>query len=268
MRNILWICLGAALLITSCGSKQTAERAITSSESATSEPAVAIPVADSIGSAAVIRTAELRLQFDSLLKARQSLSLLVRKYQGYIAHEQESRYDGRLENRLEIRVPQLALTALSEEICSKAKYVEQKELNVDDVSMEYTDVQARLQAKQELEKRYLQLLQRTGKISEMLEVEQQMNVVRSEIEVMQGRLNYLNNKVATATLTVSMYELLPSSLPPQRGFLERAAENFTQSFHLLQEALLLLISLWPLMLIPAIVVTILFSRRKKPTIAA
>lgn len=263
MRNILWICLGAALLITSCGSKQTAERAIASSESVASEPAAAVSVADSVGSAAVIRTAELRLQFDALPKARQSLSVFVRKYQGYIAHEHETRSEGRLENQLEIRVPQQALAALSEELCSSAKYVEQKELNVDDVSMEFTDVQARLKAKQELEKRYLQLLQRTGKISEMLEVEQQMNVVRSEIEVMQGRLNYLNNKVAMATLTVSMYELLPVTSSPQRGFLTRAGENFVSSFHLLTEAILFLISLWPLALIPGLALLVIrISKRK------
>lgn len=100
MRNILWIGLGAALMITSCGSKQTAERAIASSESVASEPAAAVSAADSVGSAAVIRTAELRLQFDAMPKARQSLSVLVRKYQGYIAHEHETRSEGRLENQL------------------------------------------------------------------------------------------------------------------------------------------------------------------------
>lgn len=268
MRNILWICLGAALLITSCGSQQTAERVFASSESVAAEPAAAVSVADSVGSAAVIRTAELRLQFDSLKKARQSLSSLLRKHQAYIAHEHEALNAGRLENRLEIRVPQHSLITLTDELCSAAKYVEQKELSVDDVSMEFTDVQARLKAKQELEKRYLQLLQRTGKISEILEVEQQMNTVRSEIEVMQGRLNYLNNKVAMATLTVSMYENIAVASSPGRGFFVRAGENFVRSFSILKEAMLFAIALWPLLLIPAVTLLILRLRKRKPSLSA
>lgn len=259
--------LGAALLITSCGSKQTAESPIASSESISVNQTSTASVADSVGSASVIRTAELRLQFDSLKKTRQSLSYLMRKHQAYIAHEHEGLHTGRLENTIEIRVPQQSLTPLIDELCSTAKYVEQKELSVDDVSMEFTDVQARLKAKQELEKRYLQLLQRTGKISDILEVEQQMNIVRSEIEVMQGRLNYLHNKVAMATLTVSMYEIIAVSAPRDRGFFTRAGENFIRSFSFLKETILLAITLWPIFLITGTALLILRQRKRKLSVS-
>jgi hypothetical protein len=265
MRNILWIMLGAALLITSCG---TSEKPDASSESISVNQATTASIADSVGSASVIRTAELRLQFDSLKKTRQSLSFLLRKHQAYIAHEHEGLSTGRLENRIEIRVPQQSLTPLIEELCTSAKYVEQKELSVDDVSMEFIDVQARLIAKQELEKRYLQLLQRAGKISEMLEVERQMNIVRSDIEVMQGRLNYLQNKVAMATLTVSMYEIIAVSAPQGRGFFTRAGENFIRSFGFLKETILFAITLWPILLITATTVLILRQRKRKLSLSA
>jgi hypothetical protein len=265
MRNILWIMLGAALLITSCG---TSEKPDASSESISANQASTASVADSVGSASVIRTAELRLQFDSLKKTRQSLSFLLRKHQAYIAHEHEGLSTGRLENTIEIRVPQQSLSPLIEELCTSAKYVEQKELSVDDVSMEFIDVQARLKAKQELEKRYLQLLQRAGKISEMLEVERQMNIVRSDIEVMQGRLNYLHNKVAMATLTVSMYEIIAVSAPQGRGFFTRAGENFIRSFGFLKETILLAITIWPILLITATALLILRQRKRKLSLSA
>ena len=257
--------LGAALLITSCG---TSEKPDASSESISANQASTAPIADSVGSASVIRTAELRLQFDSLKKSRQTLSFLLRKHQAYIAHEHEGLSTGRLENRIEIRVPQQSLTPLIEELCTSAKYVEQKELSVDDVSMEFIDVQARLKAKQELEKRYLQLLQRAGKISEMLEVERQMNIVRSDIEVMQGRLNYLHNKVAMATLTVSMYEIIAVSAPQGRGFFTRAGENFIRSFGFLKETILFAITLWPILLITATALLILRQRKRKLSLSA
>lgn len=261
MRNLLLITLGSALLITSCGKNEKFNIATESSA-----PAIASSdqtVTDSVGSGMVVRTATLRLQYDSLATGRKNLSLMLQKFGAYISHENDVRYSGTHEIKMEIRVPQRSLTAFADELCSGAKFIDQKELNTDDVGLEFTDLQARLKAKQELEKRYLQLLQRTGKVNEMLEVEQQMNIVRSDIEVMQGRINFLSNKVAMATLTLSMYEFLPVTDAPERGFFARAGENFIHSYHLLLEVLLLLISLWPMLLIPALVIIILVIRRKK-----
>ena len=266
MRNLLLITLGAALLITSCGKNEKFNIAAESSA-----PAIAassdIAVSDSVGSGMVVRTATLRLQYDSLATGRKNLSLMLQKYGAYISHENDVRYSGTHEIKMEIRVPQRSLTAFADEVCSGAKFIDQKELNSDDVGLEFTDLQARMKAKQELEKRYLQLLQKAGKISDMLEVEEKMNIVRADIESMQGRINYLSNKAAMATLTVSMYELLPASTSPTRGFFARAGENFKHSFQVLIEVILFMISLWPLLLIPGIAIpVIMISRRKIKTV--
>jgi hypothetical protein len=52
----------------------------------------------------------------------------------------------------------------------------------------------------------LELLKRTGKLSDVLEVERELARVRGEIERSQGRLRHLANKVELATIEISLTE--------------------------------------------------------------
>jgi hypothetical protein len=47
-------------------------------------------------------------------------------------------------------------------------------------------------------------MQRAGKISDLLAVEETLARVRGEIETISGRLRYLENRVAMSTLTVTL----------------------------------------------------------------
>ncbi len=56
------------------------------------------------------------------------------------------------------------------------KHFDRKEISAEDVTEEYVDVEARLKAKRLLEKRYLELLNKATKVSEMLEIEREFLV--------------------------------------------------------------------------------------------
>jgi len=267
MRKLLWIGLSLLLLITSCGSKNE------KSNSTENAPAVAAAVNMEFADAGsgsspqpngqkLIRQGTLRLQVDSISTVRTYLTGILQKHKAYIASENENRFSGNHENTIVIRVPGEQLEALVNEISGKAKFIDTKELSSEDVGMEYMDIQARVKAKLEMEKRYLQLLQRAGKVSEMLEVENQLGSVRGEIESMEGRLKYFDNKVSYATLTLSLYEVLAVKASPGLGFFTRAAQSFQTGFDLVREGILIGISFWPLILLLGIVITII--RLNKP----
>lgn len=268
MRKLLWIGMSLALLITSCGSKTEKSNGPATESAAVSAIQIASNYDSSdtslpSGDQKIIQQGALRLQVDSLSSARNYLSTILQKYKGYIANENENRQSGNHESTLVIRVPGQYMDALIKDISSKAKFIEAKDLGSEDIGMEYMDIEARLKAKLEMEKRYLQLLQRTGKISEMLEVEQQLGIVRGEIESMQGKLKYFDNRVAYATLTISLYEVVPINESPGLTFFSRVAYSFSNGLQLIQEVVLLAINIWPLFLIVGIVFTILLMQKKK-----
>lgn len=79
--------------------------------------------------------------------------------------------------------------------------------NVDDVTEEFVDVEARLANARKLEARIIDLLEdRSGKLSDILEIERELARIREGIERTEGRLRYLTNQTTLATITVELQE--------------------------------------------------------------
>jgi hypothetical protein len=57
-------------------------------------------------------------------------------------------------------------------------YTDTKNITADDVTSEFVDVEARLKSKKEVEKRYLELLARAQKVTDVIEVENNLRVIR------------------------------------------------------------------------------------------
>jgi len=84
-----------------------------------------------------------------------------------------------------------------------------------DVTEEYVDLQSRLRNLEATESQLLEIMKRSGKISEVLEVQRELTKVREEIEMTKGRIQYLEKSAKMATITVNLAlseELLP--IPP------------------------------------------------------
>jgi hypothetical protein len=88
--------------------------------------------------------------------------------------------------------------------------VEAVDVSVADVGEEYVDVAARVATAQQLERRLIDLLAaRTGKLADVLQVENELARVRSEIERYEGRLRYLRERSAVSTLAITLHEPTP-----------------------------------------------------------
>ena len=71
----------------------------------------------------------------------------------------------------------------------------------------YFDTDARLKNAQVMEQRLIDMLKtKTGKVSDLLQVEKELGRVREEIEKMQGELKYWDSQVQFATVTISLAE--------------------------------------------------------------
>jgi hypothetical protein len=90
-----------------------------------------------------------------------------------------------------------------------------KRVNAQEVTEEYVDLSSRKRNLEREELRLLDLLQRAGKVRDLLEVEQTVARVRGEIEQISGRMRYLENRVALSTVNVSLQG--PEPLPTSGG---------------------------------------------------
>lgn len=204
----------------------------------------------------VIKTGILRAEVDELENSRDQLSALVKKQGGMISNESSTKESDREEVTLQVKVPAAQFDAFVASLEKIVKQIDQKELNSSDVTSEYIDIQARLHTKVELEKRYLQLLQRASKVEEVLSIERELANVRADIESMQGQLNYFNKQVQYSSLTLTLYESKLESTP----FFSQVGPAFHTGWQLLLGFFLILFRLWPLYVFGGVVY---FIVRKK-----
>lgn len=176
-------------------------------------PARQFPVgfaSDSIVPSMVIRTGNASVEVDSLEPAIDLVRQLAQRLGGYVANSSLQAGSENLRSAtLEVKVPaprfDQALTGLSP--IGKVEFVNS---SAEDVGEEFVDLEARVANARRLEQRLIELLAaRTGKLSDVLAVEQQLARVREEIERMEGRMRYLRTRSAVSTLAITVHEEAP-----------------------------------------------------------
>ncbi len=82
--------------------------------------------------------------------------------------------------------------------------VESQQVNAQDVTEEYVDIQAQLKNYRATEAQYLEIMKRAEKIQDVLEVQRELGNVRSQIDRLEGRTKYLQQSSAKSTITVNL----------------------------------------------------------------
>jgi hypothetical protein len=122
---------------------------------------------------------------------------------GFVANSSFSNIDDRQFGDVTIRVPGDQYQSVLADIRGMG-VVTQEGSDANDVSEEYTDLQARLRTLDATEQRYLELLAQAGTINEILVVQDRLDVVRGQIEQVVGRVNLLDNLTDLATITAHL----------------------------------------------------------------
>ena len=180
----------------------------------------------------IIRTGGAFIEVEKVDPAILKLRQLTAQVGGFITNSSISGgHDQIRQATLEIKIPagryDEAVSSLS-----TVGNVETVNTSAQDVGEEFVDVTARVNNARRLEERLITLLSnRTGKLDEVLRVERELARVREEIERYEGRLRFLNSRVALSTLTITVHEPAPilGSNPgenPIAAALRRAWRNF------------------------------------------
>lgn len=168
------------------------------------------PIARPDATSMIIRTATALVEVDSLESAVAELKQLAARVGGYIANTGMEVGRNRLRQAvIEIKIPANHFDEVLSGLQPIGK-LESVNVNAQDVGEEYVDVSARIENAKRLERRLIDLLaSRTGKLKDVLDVEQELARVREEIERYQGRIRYLQAHTATSTLSVTVHEPVP-----------------------------------------------------------
>jgi len=155
----------------------------------------------------IARTVSLAILVKDFDAARKSLDTILLRYNGYSANLTVNTPQGAARSlQASLRIPALQLPAALAGLKSLG-HVENESQNGEEVTPQHADLVARLKNSRETEQRLQAILtQRTGKISDVLEVEQEIARVRGEIEQMEAEQKNLEHRVDFATIDLNLSE--------------------------------------------------------------
>ena len=160
-----------------------------------------------LASRKLIRNATVELEIVSFDDALQKITALANQERGYVATtSSEKQANGKLRGQVIVKVLPENLDRFLQRIRGLGELKNQT-LGTEDVTKAYFDTDARLKNARVMEQRLIDMLKtKTGKVSDLLQVEKELARVREEIEKMQGELKYWDSQVQFATVTISLAE--------------------------------------------------------------
>lgn len=199
----------------------------------------------------IIKEGSVEFETDSLAKTKRRIDGIVKELNGYYASEDENHYTYKDRMYLTIRVPAKHFETLISKIGEGVDHFDSKNISATDVTEEFIDVEARIKTKKETEQRYRDLLQKANTVGEILEIEEQISYLRSDIESLEGRLKYLKNKVGFSTLNASFYVEVPGG--PKQGYGHKFGKGFENGWDGFVMFFVGLTHLWPFLIIGLLV---------------
>ncbi|MCE3278574.1 MAG: hypothetical protein K0S44_765 [Bacteroidetes bacterium] len=195
------------------------------------------------------KTADLNITVDDYHQARASIEKIVKSGRAYISGENEQNNTYNISNSMVIRVANKDFDSMVSNISFIKGNVNSKNVYTEDVTAEFVDITARLKSKKEVEKRYLEILQKANKVSDILEVEDQLRVIREEIEAKEGQLKFLNDQVDYSTINLSFHQDFEYTPEARPGFFGRMGNAFGNGWNGFLSFLVGMMYAWPLWLI-------------------
>nr|WP_299383554.1 DUF4349 domain-containing protein [Allomuricauda sp.] len=213
----------------------------------------------------IIKSAKVRYKVKKVQLATEQIKQITAQHEGYIS---DMRFDNNLynlENRFTIKVPNCSFDNLLDSISKVAEFIEYENITTKDVTEEFIDIEARLKTKLEVKERYETILKENAKtVKDILATEEKLRVLQEEIESAQGRIKYLSNKIAYSTIQVDLYETVnykeePSSY--EKSFWSRGKDGLVFGWNFVENVVLAIIHIWPLLIIGAIIFFLVRNRR-------
>ncbi|WP_404788648.1 DUF4349 domain-containing protein [Altericista sp. CCNU0014] len=203
--------------------------------------------------AQLIKTANLELRVQNVEATIQKATAIVAARGGDLLELQDRVPEDANDRRtatFKFRVPQSQLDATLADLVEIGT-VDTRSIQAQDVSTQIVDSEARLRNLRKSETMVLGIMERSGSVSEVLKVSQELGNIRSQIEQIQAQVQSLKGQVAYSTVNLTLKAAIAQNQQAE-PLGDRLQETWSQATHAVGEttANLLRLALWLLVFSP------------------
>jgi hypothetical protein len=186
----------------------------------------------------IIRNADLTMEVASTTDTQHRIVSIAESHGGFVVTSEAKQRDSTepakrtLDIKLIVRIPENQFGSALDQIRGLTSNLTEEKVSGQDVTEEFIDLEARIRTQKALEQQFLQIMRQTGKIVDALEVQRQIAEVRSDIERLEGRKRFLENRSSLSTITVNIIAPKPGVVVPTTGFRASVSEAVSDSVDL------------------------------------
>lgn len=153
----------------------------------------------------IVKNGLLSILVNKIEDSISSIRLLANNLGGFVNSSQVYESSGGIKSgNIVIRVPADKFEDAMAAVKKSAVKVEREDINAQDVTEQFVDLEARLRNFKAQETQYLEIMKKASTVDDILQVEQRLGDVRGQIEQIQGQLQFLSRQVDMSTITVSV----------------------------------------------------------------
>lgn len=188
---------------------------------------------------------------------------------GYMVAQDDTSNERHRSSKIVVRIPSQYFFTWIEDVEQIPNSKFSKSISAEDVSEEYVDLAARLEAKQLVIDKYKEYVQLATTADDLIRYTNEMANLQEEIDSVQARLRYLQNRVMYSTITINVNDDAHISFFNELDLKDRFVGAWKNGidglFYVITSAIFLLIALSPLIVIAGVVIVIFIrnKRRKK-----
>jgi hypothetical protein len=242
-------------------------------ESAGGAAPAPVPTSASSGSSTgidtkIIKTAYITVEVKDVPGSVDVLKALVSTKGGYLSSTNiQTGYNNRLSGTVILRIPQAEFENTLAGVKSIGT-VKSVSTQGEDVTEEYVDVQAQITSYRNQLAQYNEIMKKAVKVSDVIEVQQQIDQVQTNLNRLEGRLKYLNSRIDLSTITVTLQEPEPVGGESGHNFVTTINEGIAGFFGMIDAIIIILFTLLPLIILGAIGYGIYRWRKGKHSVKA
>jgi Domain of unknown function (DUF4349) len=191
----------------------------------------------------IVKTANLGLRSGEVRQSAAQAQQVAAAAGGSVFSSQVYRSEDSVTAQLMLSVPSEEFERVLDELRGLGEKVTTDTVSGQDVTEEYVDLQSRERNLRATEESLLRLYSKAGNVEEALSIQRELTNVRGEIELVQGRIKYLDQHTAYSQITLDI-QPVTSPPPPKPAWDpgEVATHAWTASLGVLQAIATALIS--------------------------